>query len=171
MRTAAVALAFALVALATSQAQQLPLHAGQRVRVTVPPLAVRNQQGIFQAVRGDTLVLADTSYLLSDVAWLEVHRGRSSWGWWKGAIVGLLAGTGIGATAGALMDCGALDWDSEGQCVAAGAMVGAPVGLILGWIIGAVIQIDQWEWIPLRRPEVRVVGTGDGVGVVAHVPF
>jgi hypothetical protein len=171
MRSIAVVLGFILVPLGTVASQQLPLEPGQRVRVTVPPLAVRNQQGIFQAVRGDTLVLADTSYLLADVAWLEVHRGRSSWGWWKGAIVGLLAGTAIGATAGALMDCGALDWDSEGQCVAAGAMIGAPVGLILGWITGAVIQLDRWEWIPLRRPEVRVVGTGDGLGVIAQVRF
>jgi len=171
MRSIAVLLGFILVPLGTAASQQVPLEPGQRVRVTVPPLAVRNQQGIFQAVRGDTLVLADTSYLLADVARLDVYRRRSSWGWWKGAIIGVLAGVGVGATAGALVDCSATDFDNESDCVTIGVMAGAPLGFLVGALWGAAIRTDKWEWIALGRPEVRVVGTGDGLGVVALVPF
>ncbi|MDH3367933.1 MAG: hypothetical protein OEO20_15785 [Gemmatimonadota bacterium] len=170
MRSAVLPVILVLASFTDAVAQELPLQPGQRVRVTVPRLAVNKHEETFQALRGGTLVLAAISYPLVDVTRLDVHRGHKSWGWVNGAVLGFLAGVGVGATAGALVDCGVGSSDDD-SCVGFGIVVGAPIGLLVGTTAGLLIKTDKWEEVPLDRLRVSVVPTPNGFAIGARLAF
>lgn len=168
MRVLAVLAVLALAASTDAIAQEQPLQPGQLVRVTVPSLDVNKHKATFQRMSGDTLVLESASYSLPDVTRLDVYRGRKSWGWWKGALIGFFGGAAIGLGVGVAVD----EPGSElyGLRVALGGAIGAGSGLLLGTWAGIAIRTDKWEQVPLDRLRVSVVpqrGGRFGFGVSA----
>jgi hypothetical protein len=170
--------ALALVPFATLAAQEPapPLEPGTRVRVTAPALGIEKQVAMFESVRGDTLVmLADTRMIpcpLSSVTRIDRYHGRKSWGWWKGALIGLGAGATAGAIWGAFEyeagNCGSFD---ESDCIVLGAIIiGVPATLV-GGVVGALIRTDRWEEVPLDQLRVSFVPRRDGLALSISVAF
>ena len=173
MRALTVLAVLLLAPLADALTQQLPLEAGQRVRVTVPSLDVSKQETRFERLNGDTLVVSSASYALSDVTRLEVSRGRRSMAG-KGTLFGFVGGAAVGAVIGYSMG------DAEGFCVFActagqkaawGAGIGGGAGAVGGLLIGALIKTDKWERIPVDRVAVSVVPQRDGFGIGVRIAF
>jgi hypothetical protein len=168
MRTLAFLLAFlVLPPLTEAIAQEKLLQPGQRARVTAPMLDMDRHEETFQQLRGDTLVFTSTRCPLSDVTRLEEYRGRTSWGWWKGGLIGLAVGTGAGLAVGASGGCASDDL----SCEVEGARVGAGAGLLVGILAGLSIKTDRWEDVPLDRLRVGVVPQRDGLGIRASMAF
>ena len=169
-----VVLALAPFANLAAQEQPLPLEPGARVRVTAPDLGIEKQQATFQALRGDTLaVTADSGMALSlsSVTRLDVYRGRESWGWWKGSLVGFFGGAGLGLLVGVGVDCyETLDLGEE-VCAGLGAAIGAGVGLLVGTAAGVLIKTDRWEEIPLDQIRVSLLPRRDGFHLGISVAF
>ncbi|NIM48165.1 MAG: hypothetical protein GTN78_20805 [Gemmatimonadales bacterium] len=164
-------------ATAVAQQQPPPLEPGQRVRVTVPTRDMNKHVETFRRLRGDTLVLESMRCPLSDVTRLEVHRGEKSKAG-KGALFGGLVGAGLGVVASvvwAAHDCEFIDnvgCEGEEVAVMAGgtAILGA-AGALLGAGVGALIQTDRWEEVPLDRLRVSLVPQRDGFGIGASISF
>jgi hypothetical protein len=86
--------------------------------------------------------------------------------------IGLLAGAGIGAAVGAIMDCDEALWgEPESVCVGVVAFVDAGTELLLGTAIGFSIRTDRWEEVPLDQLRVSVVPQHDGVALAISVAF
>jgi hypothetical protein len=119
MRTFAYLLAILLAApicTAVAQDQMPPLEPDTRIRVEAcTPACLELVGTTYESASADTLrVLTDAqptprSIALASVRKLEIHRGRKSLGWWKGA----LAGAGFGAAFGALMWASGVEWSDE----------------------------------------------------------
>lgn len=140
------------------------VDAGSRVRIAAPVFGPKKQIGTVMSVTNDTLVLrqgASTSnraVATSDITALEVSAGTYTRKG-KGALWGLLIGTGAGAAIGyvsykepkcndpSLFGCdfSILGPDSKGSNAAFGAIAGA----ILGPIAGALWGMRHSErWVP-----------------------
>ncbi len=167
---------FTLLALASysdAAAQVLPLHRGQRVRVTAPAFGLVKQPASFEAQHGDTIVvIADsaTHLPLASVSRLDRYGGRKS-GWAVGLGVGAAVGTVVGlGLAAAEADDGSGFIGPE-AVIAAGGAVGAVSGALVGLIIGGLIKSDKWNEVPLDAWRVHVVAQRDGFGIGASIPF
>ena len=157
-----------------SAQQQLPIRRGQHVRLTAPDCGMHGQTVLFDALRGDTLVLVlGTSTMRcvrTSVTRLQYGYGRESY-IVEGVIAGLLFGGTAGAVVGAATyeECVPEGWfdcflplESEGQAAALGSIVGALLGAGLGAITGAFIETDPWEELQLDRLSVSFVPKRDG---------
>jgi hypothetical protein len=155
-RVASLVAALVVAAPFTLLAQQESLLApGERVRVTAPSIGVHERVCTFSALRRDTALVMDRGTLLAlplaSVTKLEVSRGRGSRAG-KGAVIGLLVGTGAGAALG-VIDLAGEDEVAEYLFVFY-AGLGGGVGALLGAVLGAVSRVDRWE--PVRLYPVRV---------------
>jgi hypothetical protein len=156
-----VVLGFTSFTSATAQ-EQPPLEPGQRVRVTAPDLAIHNQAGRFEAVRGDSLVLAGAvstmTFPVASITRLEVSRARKSH-----TLIGAGIGFVVGALAGAAVGPSAITGDiSKGGARLFGAGIGALGGTVLGLAVGAISKSDRWEEVPLDRLRVSFAPQADG---------
>ena len=139
--------------LAFAHAQTVPssvteLTAGQRVRVDTF-LARVPVKAHFVRVRAETLWVrhanaTDSVALTSrQINRLFVSAGKGSTG--QGVLTGALLGAGLGAMMGGLLaPCG--DCDSR----LFGAILMAPVGLVVGALAGTIIgnQTERWKQLP-----------------------
>ena len=62
-------------------------------------------------------------------------------------------GAGVGAMVGGMDRSCTFEWGS--LCTLTGAVVMAPVGLLAGLFIGAVVTTDRWEEVPLDAVSLR----------------
>jgi hypothetical protein len=173
--TGLVVLALVPFATLAAQEQPPPLEPGVRVRITAPDLGIEKQQATFQALRGDTLVIMTDTWMecpLSSVTRIDRYQGQKSWGWWKGALIGL----GAGATAGAIV--GASEYEAgncvrfnKGNCAVIGAIViGVPAALV-GGVMAGTIKTDRWEEVPLDQLRVSFVPRREGFTLGISVAF
>jgi len=180
MRALPLVAVFVLAPLSNAIAQQQPLQAGQRVRVTAPTLGIRKQAATFEALRGDTLIVVADSIMdcpLASVTRLDVSRGRRS---------NALKGLGFGAAAGAVIGAAVGAWgahrdtptseavfcyEGTAACAAGGALAVGAFGGLVGLGVGALAKTDRWEELPLDRLRVSVVPRRDGFGVGARIAF
>ena len=173
MRCLCMLTMLALASFADAAAQVLPLHRGQRVRVTAPAFGLVKRPASFQAQRGDTIVVvADsaTHLPLASVSQLDRYRGRKS-GWATGLAVGTILGTILGVgVGGAAADDGSGFIGPE-AVIAAGGAVGAVSGALVGLIVGGLIKSDKWDEVPLDAWRVHVVAERDAFGIGASIPF
>lgn len=141
--------------------EPVAVRPGQRVRVTAPALGMKKHEETFQQLRGDTLVFTLMECPLSDVTRLEEHRGRESWGWWKGGLIGFVVGAGAGAAYGAGPGYSDCDLAKEGCMLIFGA-IGAVPGVLVGSLVGAAVETDRWGEVPLPpvRPSLQVSANG-----------
>ena len=169
MRRATLLIAvLALTPLATvmAQLQPLPLEPGQRVRVTAPDLGIRKQVGRFEALRGDTLVVAAADSTMTfpvvSVTRLELSWGQRSMAR-RGAGIGFLSGATIGAIIGfaAGDDTNCFICFTAEDKAAAGAIVLGGIGALIGLAVGSH-KTDLWEEVPLDQLRVSVGPQRDG---------
>jgi hypothetical protein len=155
---------------AIARAQAAPeswqtLRGGDTVRVwaTRPPLSRTVAQ--LSRLASDTLALADVpgrrslrtelAVPLESVTRLEVQRGRTrSVGWTVGGVlIGLAAGTIVGAYGGVALECGGSCSDQGDLAGILGFVVGGAVGGLAGGIIGGVIGAQRrTRWYPVALP-------------------
>ncbi len=82
--------------------QEAPVAPGDRVRVAAPTEVSGRFVGTVMEIGADTCVLAvegraePLALPLASVTKFEVVRGQQSWGWWKGALIGLFGGAALG---------------------------------------------------------------------------
>ena len=162
--------ALALTPLATvmAQLQPSPLEPGQRVRVTAPDLGIRKQVGRFEALRGDTLVVAAAdstmTFPVASVTRLELSRGQKSMaGRWAG--IGFVSGAAFGAIIGFVSGDPPRTCDlcpTAEQKAACGAIVFGGIGALIGRGAGASHKTDRWEEVPLDKLRVSVGPQRDG---------
>ena len=160
------------VAVSTVQAQAPPLDPGTRIRVWIPELGVEKQSAIFEALRGDTLVVTADSTMYcpaTSVTRLDVYDGRVGHTR-TGAIIGVVAGAVIGAVT-AVIICENAWCTVDGGVVMAGAGVGVLAGGLLGAGVGALIKTDRWEEVSLEGLRMSVLPRRDGVTLAVAVAF
>jgi hypothetical protein len=192
MRTFAYLLAILLavpICSAVAQDDMPPLEPGTRIRVEAcTPACLEIAGTTYESASADSLrMLTDAqltprSVALTSVRKLEIHRGRGSLGWWKGALVG----AGFGAAFGAAMWASGVQWSDEAfglpevvipisdesrSCGAECVAIGATGGALLGALFGALIRTDRWEEIPLDQARVSVMPRHDGVALGISVAF
>jgi hypothetical protein len=176
--------------LASLVARGFPPLRGDRVRIYASQTA-DGRYGRFagSVVRSDSdsLVLRTADAVRVAAPWpsiirLEVSRGRKSHGG-RGAAFGALIGIPLGAVVGlaAYEECvprgGSwdfsclFDWGSEYSAFG-GALVGGLGGVVVGALIGATIETDRWQEVPLDQLRVSFGPQRDGrFGFGASVRF
>jgi hypothetical protein len=163
-----------LASFAGAIAQEQPLQAGQRVRVTAAALGLKKRVATFEAMRTDTLVVTTTAtmnYPLSAITQLEAYAGRRGHFW-----TGFAIGGGLGAVGGAVLGYAAAaiadEYNPQFFAYAAGGALagGAVLGLLCGGV-GALSKSDKWENVPLDGLRVSVVPQRNGIGIGASVAF
>lgn len=170
MRSVALTLAVLLSPPLTSVIAQgqRPLEPGQRVRVSCSaPSGDCSYVGTLERLGADTLVLVTQRHPLMDdaartitlglasIAKLEVYRGRQSLALHFGAIGGA-CGAAVGAS-----------YNNAGGAVLGGLAFG-----LGGLLVGAFINWERWEEVPLEQLRVRFVPTrGGGFGLGLSVRF
>lgn len=95
---------------------------------------------------------------IASVTGLEVSRGRRS-RWARGLGVGSFAGAVVGAAYGgtnAGTQSGEIDLPTEVAIGLGAAVVGAG-GALVGLVVGALIETDDWERVPLEGLTVAIV--------------
>ena len=166
-------LAFAPLTRVTAQ-EPPPVKVGDRVRVTVPDMGVRNRDGTLQLLDADSLVMRPNggpSRLVIPLASLtrfEVHRGEKSQTG-KGAGIGFAIGAVGGIVFGVAASEG-LKGSRTGICdegcipaaVAVGVVGFGGVGALLGALVGSSFKTDRWEEISLDQIRVSFVPQRDG---------
>jgi hypothetical protein len=160
---------------------QIPIKPGDRIRVTATPTLARAWQrpvevglpgrprytvqegpsrlaGVVVSL-GDSTLIVETAKRgrievpLQEAARLEISKGRSHT---KGLWVGALTGAAVGLAVFAI---------GEPSYAFAGPILGAPLGLVVGGIVGAG---DRWEDVPLDTLHFSV-GPVRGRGMAAAV--
>ena len=143
-----------------------PRHVCERTVGTVSALST--DTGTLR-VEGEATELA---FALNSVTSLELSRGRESWGWWKGGLLGFVGGGVIGLFIGGAVvgasDCD--DWACLGPFFS-GLFVGADVGLLSGAAIGGLIKTERWDEAPLDRLRLSFAPRQDGIAVGLSVSF
>lgn len=161
-----------------------PLVPGQRVRVTIPSVGMKQQVATLAALSADTIVLRDVvpgdsmrwATPLSGVSYFERSRGvHSAAG--AGAAIGGVAGGVFGyiAVKQSRDACNKATYGYWPFCALEepvyGFFAGSLVGAGMGAVVGLFIRSERWEHIPLallRRLHVELspqVGGSLGLGV------
>jgi len=157
----ALALALAVVPPKCVTAQDtLPVKVGERVRITT---ALNKHTGVLSAMNADTLAMDGWRVALGSVTRLEVSRRRKS-NVRRGALIGFLAGAGVGVIAGFAGGDdppGFISFTAEEKAALGAFGLGAGGGLV-GLIAGALIKTDQWEELSLDRLRVSFAPQLDG---------
>ena len=138
------------------------VHAGSRVRIAAPVFGTQKRVGTVVSMTSDTLVLrhgaslATQSVATSDITALEVSKGtytRKA----KGALWGLLIGSGTGAALGYALykdpKCdgppsffGCSNWfgpNSKGENAVWSGVAGGILGTVMGTLVGMGAR-DRW---------------------------
>ena len=161
-----------LIPLQSITAQQAPpIETGSRIRVTAPTVGADKLAGV--CVEADATRIrvqvddqaAPMTISLTDVTRLEVSQGRKS-----NALKGLLIGSIVGVSTGAILGLAASLTESsenpcEGNapaCAAGGAAAFGVTGALVGLGIGALTKSERWEDVPLDRLRVNIVPLRDG---------
>jgi len=126
---------------------------------------VARTAGAYRHVSDDSLVFdafvgaAPLSLPLEAVHRIEVVQGQKS-RWLSGMGLGLVVGTVGGAVIGyaATADEPSL----PGIGAVAGLVLGAPVGLLTGGIVGAFLKTERWQSVPLHDLRATVAPQTDG---------
>lgn len=166
-----LAVALLLAAPVDLVAQREPVVApGDRVRVSAGGVFPGRLVGTVMSLTPDTFVLEiegrsqPLALPLASLETLQVSRGRKSH-WPEGAVIGALAGAGIGTIVSYRFGFGCVAKIAN-RCVATGGWIlGGLLGLLIGADIGASIKSDRWETVPLDQ--VRVGPTLDDDGGLA----
>jgi hypothetical protein len=150
MRFLQVALGLVLFASAAA-ADEAPLAAGARVRVTLLARQDAPVVGTLLAYRPESLTLAaepdsaESTFARAAVGKLERSAGTYN-NAGKGALYGALLGGASGFLLGTLFESAVKEGDTEGIAVAVGAG-----GVVLGGLIGAVVgggsRHERWETV------------------------
>jgi hypothetical protein len=161
----AVLLALLGVAIPGTSRAQSPHASGGRIRVWVRPdsalvgtaALVSTDSVVLAPDRGDNLI----AIRLGPGTRIEVSRGMHGHAR-LGAVIGMALGTVSGAVIGhATYHCrktGFLDSICDmgpGPLMAIDAVVGAAGGYLLGTIVGAIVQTEQWA--PLRPGSLQAL--------------
>jgi len=173
MRRATLCLALLALAATTAptlRAQSAPIAVGERVRITTPPrIGSQRYVGSVVGVQSDSLTVRTASadakpVAIADIAKLEVSAGKRGNGR-RGMLYGTLIGESAGAIAGAASyqkpDCAGTTWfcdTGRGADAFAGGLVGGVLGFAVGGIWGAMHPTERW----VRRP----LGSAAHVGVI-----
>lgn len=169
---------FAGLAWSAAAAQaQTPLQPGQRVRVRSTVAHTPEVAGVFEGVRGDSLMVRDddrsvaTAVPLATVDRLQVSRGRHSH-WITGAAIGFAVGAATGVIAGVAGHNDA-DWlFSSGASAFLGAVLLAPVGAVTGLVVGLMVRTERWQTVPLDDIGPGVARGPDGrLGLGVRLAF
>ena len=151
-------------------AQQTILKENDKIRITSDELGFWKQIMTFNSYQKNRLLFqGDKSYEIpmEKIDRLEVLRGnkRAST---KGVLIGMAAGAGIGAVAGAAVNCDNLYDGDVGQmtCVGLFGGIGAGSGLLFGAIIGSISKTDNWVEIPSTDLNMQIIPeTQSGLGL------
>ncbi len=173
MRHATILVAvLAFVPLASATAQ-VPVRPGARVRVTgrfCQPVYSNcvlgwpeRRVGTFVAWKSDSLVVqsnGDTLQVaLMNVTRLDVYMGRKGHAGTGAVVGGLVVGVPLAILLAASCD-GFICTPASGAAV--GLLVVSAVGAFVGAIVGAPINTDRWEEVPLDQLRVSFVPQRDG---------
>lgn len=144
----------------TCDAQDLPLSAGDRIRVK-PSIEPRDRlTGTLVSVDGDTLSLRaegeERAFALADLEYLKVSTGEESH--LAGTIVGGVMGAALGALLGSSIEQG-VDEDCFDYCGLAGAYYGFIFGGLAGGVAG-YLWLGKEQWTDVAVDDLRV-----GIGV------
>ena len=166
-------------------AQQLPLQAGERIRINSWSLGFRKLDATFQTMDGDKLrVLTAANGValgipLDSVNLIEVRRGKRSL-WEDGALLGIVVfGVGTGALVSARYEepepcTGGFcpSWEiGKGGAFAYGFVLGAMLGAPVGGLVGKLVEVDRWEEVPLDRVRVSFAPRREGFALGLSVSF
>ena len=165
MRPACRIIALIMLLPLFAQAQDGPVAAGTRVRVTAPNFGLEKRVATVTATRADSIVIsfkgAQRTIALRDVSSLEVSAGKR-----MRVVPYALLGLGVGAIGGFALGYASYDGGSflsnspsdEGTWV--GATLGV-VGLFTGAIAGVFHRGDHWVTTqPPVRAAMGVTGSG-----------
>jgi hypothetical protein len=178
---------FLLFGLQPLAAQDPPLEAGARVRVSRECISHARPTGeTRRTCRWDTGTLSSSSAQavvlsldaqgtalevpLDSLTVVEVSRGRKASSVATGAVIGLLVGAGVGG--GIVAASGDSRQDFFGTALVTGVVIGGGVGLLGGALIGATAGAERWEDVPLDRFGVGVrLLRGRRFGLRASIRF
>jgi hypothetical protein len=136
---------------------QQALPDGARVRVT------QKQQGrvigMLRSMSRDSISMVDSAgkeYVLArqDIA-MEQSRGRGTH-FWKHFGLSILAAGSVGGliSAATWSECSSC-WiypESRAEAFGWGFLAGGAIGVPVGVIMGAVVKVERWEFVPLDAP-------------------
>lgn len=111
--------------------------------------------------------VADIALPTSSVARVWVMDGRRG-SFWKGAGIGLIVGVVAGTAIGATQEFCAL---TCGSAAGIGLFFGAPAGLLVGGVIGSTIQSDHWRIAGIGEQRIALIPRIDRPGFVLSVRF
>jgi hypothetical protein len=167
MRFIRILCSAALVApsLAVAQAPLIPawpVTAGSRVRIYSPVLGDRYQTGSVVSATSDTLVFlpakeaTSTSIGTPNIVKMDVSHGTHTHKW-KGALLGFVLGTGVGAALGAATykppRCSNGEWCIDMFGRQGDAAIAGVLGGLLGTVGGLMIGSRQTDtWVPVAVP-------------------
>jgi hypothetical protein len=158
MRRPILALSQLVLALGLAHAmaaQGPPPRVGDRIRLTVPSLAVKPFVGIVERLPADTILVrtgADvlSAFPLDQVDRLELSRGTRSPGWSRAALLWMpFAGFSVGFALGAAKPASRTDPAESGLVI---GVMGAVVGLLAGAVTTIAAEPrEEWATVPARR--------------------
>ncbi|NIM49705.1 MAG: hypothetical protein GTN62_05615 [Gemmatimonadales bacterium] len=169
-------LAFAPFTSVLAQEESPTIEPGARVRIHAGQTADGRYGtfvGTITRLDSDSLALRTSEpspvvVSLTSLAGLEVSRGRKSHPW-EGATIGLVLGAATGAIIGfALGDdppCQKSGWFAcwgewrftAEEYATMGAVVFGAIGILVGRKVGANIETERWQQVPLDRLRVSFV--------------
>ncbi|MEJ7760798.1 MAG: hypothetical protein WKF55_14540 [Gemmatimonadaceae bacterium] len=131
-----------------AQASIPDLSVGTRVRISAPEILPRRFIGAVSELDQASLKIAEQKtgdqivVPFSALKSVELSTGRSRGsGAWRGAVIGLLAGVGLGVACVSICDTG----NDANLAPAAGLLFGPPAGAVLGAIIGK----ESWQKVSI----------------------
>lgn len=160
---------------ATPKGDQFALVLGAWIRIKAPSVSDRQLVGALVAVGADTLVLRskEQSMLLvipvASVARLDVSRGMQR-RYGRGAVLGLVSGAGLGFFLGLASgddEPGAFMSLTGGEKAMLLAIPLGLFGLLVGTLIGATVESDIWQPVPLDRIRVGILSQRHGGPVLS----
>ena len=168
-----------------ARSQAISPTPGSRVRISAPDLALNRVTGRVVSADADSLVLergpeAERLVIpVGSLGRLEVSRGRSHWegartGWGLGSVAGgLIGGTWAVIDEVAYNRANEIDLNAGWTTLVffggflAGGLIGAPVGLLAGSIIGR----EQWDKYLLSTRIGLGISSAGGMGLNTTIPL
>lgn len=161
-------------AIAKGQGGPIP-GPGDRIRVTAPDCQLRQQKGVLTSVDRDlfigTIRGEEIQCPSEALTRLDVSVGERRW--WKGSLIGLGVGLGVGGIGViAITSDPAPGDDMYGLAAALWAIATTSTGLVLGTVVGLIRGSDTWREVPLPLFQPSLfVSRGNRLGFGFSIPL